>query len=141
MANRHLSRTIAMQSLFEWDVNGQQDNLDEVVDRNVVQLAAGMEDSSFVRSLAKGVVDNLQAIDAVITETAPEWPLEQITPVDRNVLRIGIYELQFLKDVPPKVAINEAVELGKTFGGESSGKFVNGVLGTLYKKDHPEELV
>src|SRR3989338_6689031 len=139
MANRHLSRTIAMQSLFEWDVNGRLDDLDVVVARNIEQLAPGMEDDTFVHGLVKGVVDHIQEIDAVITETAPEWPVEQIAPVDRNVLRVGIYELQFLKDVPPKVAINEAVELGKTFGGERSGKFVNGELGTLYKVRYPSE--
>ena len=139
MANRHLSRTIAMQSLFEWDVNSRQEDLHEVVTRNVEQFAPGMEDATFVHELSTGVMNHLQEIDAILAKTAPEWPVDQITPVDRNVLRVGIYELQFLKDVPPKVAINEAVELGKTFGGESSGKFVNGVLGTLYKKEHPEE--
>lgn len=137
MANRHLSRTVAMQSLFEWDFNGQTGNLNEVLENNLVQLAPGMEDTEFAHTLVKGVYEHIQEIDAIIVKTAPEWPLDQITPVDRNVLRLGIYELQFLKDVPPKVAINEAVELGKTFGGESSGKFVNGVLGTLYKDIAP----
>lgn len=138
MANRHLSRTVAMQSLFEWDFNGQTGNLDEILENNLTQLAPGMEDTEFARSLVSGVREHMSEIDAIITKTAPEWPIDQITPVDRNVLRLGIYELQFLKDVPPKVAINEAVELGKTFGGESSGKFVNGVLGTLYKELGPE---
>lgn len=133
MANRHLSRTVAMQTLFEWDFNGQTDEIGKILENNLVQLAPGMDDTQFTRSLVDGVIEHLANIDAIIAKTAPEWPVDQITPVDRNVLRLGIYELQFLRDVPPKVIINEAVELGKTFGGESSGKFVNGVLGTLYK--------
>ena len=138
MANRHLSRTIAMQSLFEWDFNHQEQNLEELMDLNAHQLAPGMEDSSFARSLAFGVRDHIKDIDNIITANAPEWPIEQIATVDRTVLRLGIYELEFLKDVPPKVVINEAVELAKTFGGDASGKFVNGVLGTLFKKLFPE---
>ena len=138
MANRHLSRTIAMQSLFEWDFNGGQENLEEITKKHILEF--GKEDSGteFVYELAYGVRDNLTAIDAIITKNAPEWPMEQIPPVDRNVLRLGVFELMFLKQVPPKVAINEAVELGKTFGGESSGKFVNGVMGTLYKELEPQ---
>lgn len=138
MANRHLSRTIAMQSLYEWDFNGQQKSLQDITALNIEQFAPGMEDKQFVLSLVRGVEETLPAIDAIIVETAPEWPLEQISSIDRSVLRLGVYELQFLKEVPPKVAINEAVELAKTFGGESSGKFVNGVLGTLFKKMYPE---
>lgn len=139
MANRHLSRTVAMQTLYEWDFNGRKDNLKELAKHNVEQLAPGMEDSSFVNDLLGGVSANLSEIDKTISATAPEWPLDQITVIDRNILRLGIFELLFAKEVPPKVAINEAVELGKTFGGESSGKFVNGVLGTLYKQLFPEE--
>ena len=138
MANRHLSRTIALQSLFEWDFNGQKDDFEQIIKNTLKEFARSMDDTDFVYSLAEGVKDNLPAIDAIIVKTAPEWPIEQIPPVDRNVLRLGIYELQFLKDVPPKVAINEAVELAKSFGGESSGKFLNGVLGTLYKEMEPE---
>jgi transcription antitermination protein NusB len=139
MANRHLLRTVAMQSLFEWDFNNQEKSLTEVVDRSLTEFAPGVDDPDFARSLALGVEKNLPEIDAIIAETASEWPIDQITVVDRNVLRVGIYELMFLKDVPPKVAINEAVEMGKIFGGESSGKFVNGVLGTLYKKIVPDD--
>ena len=139
MANRHLSRTVAMQTLYEWDFNGKKSPVKELAQYNIEQLAPGMEDPTFVYELLGGVEQNIEALDATITETAPEWPLDQITVVDRNILRLGIYELMFAKEVPPKVAINEAVELGKTFGGESSGKFVNGVLGTLYKKLFPEE--
>lgn len=139
MANRHLLRTVAMQSLFEWDFNQRQKPLGEIVDHALAEFAPGVEDPDFARSLAAGVEQNIDEIDKIIVDTAPEWPIDQITVVDRNVLRVGIYELMFLKDVPPKVAINEAVEMGKVFGGESSGKFVNGVLGTLYKKIVPED--
>ncbi|MBX4204963.1 MAG: transcription antitermination factor NusB [Candidatus Doudnabacteria bacterium] len=133
MANRHLSRTIAMQSLYEWDFNDRTGDLEEITKVNVKQFAPGLEDPEFIYNLVSGVREHIQDIDKIIVATAPEWPLEQITVIDRNILRIGIYELKFAKEVPPKVAINEAVELGKAFGGESSGKFVNGVLGTLYK--------
>lgn len=139
MANRHLSRTIAMQSLFEWDFNGQKEELKGIVKNHILEFSGGKDDSVFIFELAVGVQNNLAAIDEIIVKHAPEWPMEQIPPVDRNVLRVGVYELLFLKQVPPKVAINEAVELGKTFGGESSGKFVNGVLGTLYKELGLEE--
>lgn len=134
MANRHLSRTIAMQSLFEWDFKGKKEDLKTVVENNIRQFAPHMEETAFVYDLVDGTVKNLAEIDGIIVKTAPEWPVEQIPLVDRNVLRIGIYELMFLKEVPPKVAINEAVELAKTYGGESSGKFLNGVLGTLFKE-------
>jgi len=134
MANRHLSRTIAMQSLFEWDFNGRKDDLQKIIKNHIAEFTGEKDDSAFIFELAEGVGNNLAAIDDIIVKHAPEWPMYQIPPVDRNVLRVGVYELMFLKQVPPKVAINEAVELGKTFGGESSGKFVNGVLGTLYKE-------
>jgi transcription antitermination protein NusB len=134
MANRHLSRTIAMQSLFAWDFNGRQENLKNVIKEHIQEFAGEVEDTAFIYELSDGVAKNLSQIDEIIIKHAPEWPIEQIPPVDRNVLRLGIYELIFLKQVPPKVAINEAVELGKTFGGEAAGKFVNGVLGTLYKE-------
>ena len=134
MANRHLSRTIAMQSLFEWDFNGQKEELQTIVKNHIQEFGGQKDESEFIFDLANGVQNNLAAIDDIIVKHAPEWPMDQIPPVDRNVLRVGVYELMFLKQVPPKVAINEAVELGKTFGGESSGKFVNGVLGTLYKE-------
>lgn len=139
MANRHLLRTIALQSLFEWDFNDSQGNLDDIVDRVVSEFAGGAEDVNFAMELVNGVVQNKEKLDSIIVETAPEWPIEQITIIDRNVLRLGIFELMIAKGTPPKVAINEAVEMGKRFGGESSGKFVNGVLGTLYKKLHPED--
>jgi N utilization substance protein B len=136
MANRHLSRSIALQSLFEWDFRGYSGDIKEIVRHNVEEFAPGLEDTDFIFDLVLGVQKYLHEIDELITHSAPDWPLEQITNVDRNVLRIGIYELKFAnaEDVPPKVAINESIELAKTFGGASSGKFVNGVLGTIYKE-------
>ncbi len=134
MANRHLSRTIAMQSLYEWDFNERKSSLLGITKHNVEQFAPGLEDPAFIFDLISGVEKHVPEIDKVIIQTAPEWPLEQITVVDRNILRLGIFELMFAHAVPPKVAIDEAVELGKAFGGESSGKFINGVLGTLYKQ-------
>jgi transcription antitermination protein NusB len=141
MANRHLLRTVALQSLFEWDFNNRQGDISEIVNHALEEFAPGAEDVDFARELITGVVDNMEAIDAIIVETAPEWPIAQITVIDRNVLRLGIFELMFSKKIPPKVAINEAVEMGKRFGGESSGKFVNGVLGTLYKNLESEEKI
>ena len=140
MANRHLSRTVAMQSLYEWDFNDRTGDLLAITKVNVKQFAPGLDDPAFIYDLVSGVFDHIKEIDEIIVKTAPEWPLDQITIIDRNILRIGIYELKFAKEVPPKVAINEAVELGKAFGGESSGKFVNGVLGTLFK-DLPEDKI
>jgi len=137
MANRHLSRSIVMQVLFEWDFNNRRDfDIDDIMSRNIREFAPGLEDSEFVEKLVKGILTERKKIDNVIGKTAPEWPIEQIAIIDRNVLRIGLYELIFgnPKEVPPKVAINEAIELAKTFGGETSGKFVNGVLGTVYKE-------
>ncbi len=138
MANRHLLRTVALQALFEWDFNDKQLELPVILDRAIEEFAAGADDSDFARELVTGVVDNIEEIDKIIVETAPEWPIAQITTIDRNVLRLGIFELMFSKKIPPKVAINESVEMGKRFGGESSGKFVNGVLGTLYKNIAPK---
>lgn len=137
MANRHLSRSVALQSLFEWDFRKKKKGqLKKVTNHNIAEFAPGMEDDSFIYDLVLGVEKHLGDIDEMIGESAPDWPIEQITIVDRNVLRLGIFELKFAKaaDVPPKVAINEAIELAKTFGGVSSGKFVNGVLGTIYKE-------
>jgi len=125
-----------MQSLYEWDFNKLDERqIPELVARNLKEFAPGFEDNGFTLHIIKGVIHNLPKINNLITKYAPEWPLEQITVVDRNVLRIGIYELQFSSgEIPPKVAINEAIELAKSFGGESSGKFINGVMGTIYKE-------
>lgn len=137
MANRHLSRSIAMQSLFEWDFKIQKErDLDEIIKKNIQEFGPGMEDESFVFDLVKNTIKHQAEIDKLIEKCAPEWPLAQVTVVDRNILRLGIYEVLFgnYEEVPPKVAINEAIELAKTFGGESSGRFVNGVLGTIYRE-------
>jgi len=134
-----------MQSLFEWDFHGKkQGELIPIAERNFVNLAPGLANQDFVINLAKGVEQHCEEIDKTIESYAPEWPLEQITTVDRNVLRLGIFELTLDTGIPPKVAINEAIELAKTFGGASSGKFVNGVLGSIYKdmvaQQHPKVL-
>ncbi|MBI2042341.1 MAG: transcription antitermination factor NusB [Candidatus Nealsonbacteria bacterium] len=142
MASRHLSRSIVMQSLYEWDFSGKQPGkLDEIIEKNILEYGVGLESTDFIWQLAKGTNEHLPQIDKIIEKAAPEWPINQITIVDRNVLRIGLYELLFAnkEEVPPKVAINEAIELAKTFGGESSGKFINGVLGTVYKEINPEQ--
>ena len=141
MASRHLSRSIVMQSLYEWDFYGAKEGaLDSIVDRNVKDFGPGLEDLDFVKSLAAGVVSHIQTIDTIIEKAAPEWPVSQIPLVDKNVLRLGLFELLYgnKEEVPPKVAINEAIELAKSFSGQISGKFVNGVLGTVYKQLSPE---
>ncbi len=137
MSSRHLARSIVMQSLYEWDFRkNNQDELKKILERNIKELGPGIEDAKFIYDLVKGIMKHKSKIDKIIEKAAPEWPIEQITIVDRNVLRIGLYELLFgdRKEVPPKVAINEAIELAKTYGGESSGKFINGVLGTIYRE-------
>ena len=139
MSNRHLARTIAMQTLFAWDFNGQPNNIDDIIAKNFENFAPGFDDNGFVESKVKGVVENQKKIDALITKYATEWPLDQITIVDRNILRIGTLELLMEDDIPPKVAINEAIEIAKTFGSDSSGKFVNGVLGAMYRHELGEE--
>ena len=134
MSNRHLARTIAMQTLFSWDFNGKKEkNLNDLIEQNFKQFAPKFNDHGFVKGMINGVIKNEEEIDRYITKYATEWPLDQITIVDRNILRIGVYELVFDREIPSKVAINEAIEIAKTFGGESSGKFVNGVLGAIYK--------
>jgi len=138
VASRHLARSIAVQSLFEWDFHGKDPlKLKEVVEKNKKEFGPGLdEEYPFIERLVNGTVAHLETIDKIIEKAAPEWPLDQIASVDRAVLRLGLYELLFgnYDEVPPKVAINEAIELVKSFGGESSGKFVNGVLGTVYRE-------
>ncbi|MBX4211535.1 MAG: transcription antitermination factor NusB [Candidatus Yanofskybacteria bacterium] len=137
MASRHLARSVAMQSLYEWDFRGKTQALfDDILERNIAEFASGIEDTDFIRRLARGVSEHLAQLDKIIEKAAPQWPIEQIAIVDRNVLRLGLFELLYSsrEEVPPKVAINEAIELAKSFGGESSGKFVNGVLGTVYRE-------
>lgn len=132
MSNRHLSRTIAMQTLFEWDFNHHSQKMAKLIEENIEQYAAGLKDVSFVESLVRGVTKHLKEIDEIIVKYAPEWPIEKITIIDRNVLRLAIYEMLFEKSVPPKVVINESIEIAKTFGSETAGKFVNGVLGAIF---------
>lgn len=137
MANRHLSRSIVMQTLFEWDFNNHPESeIDNIIKRTIKEFAPGLENKQFVEDLVKKILKERKKLDSIIEKTAPDWPIEQIAVIDRNVLRLGLYELVFgnSKEVPPKVAINEAIELAKTFGGETSGKFVNGVLGTVYRE-------
>ena len=139
MANRHLGRSLALQILFELDFQeGVKSSafVDETIKRIVDEFGPGIEDLSFVEEIVRGVIAHQDKIDLIVEKAAPDWPLDQIAIVDRNVLRLGLYELIFAdrSDVPAKVAINEAIELAKTFGGESSGRFVNGVLGTVYKE-------
>jgi len=140
--NRHLSRSIVMQTLFELDFNGLVSGKTKIKDtktallRNTEEFAPGMGDFSFVQELLDNILEKRNDIDDIIEKAAPEWPIDKISIVDRNILRIGLFELLFAdrKEVPAKVAINEAIELAKTFGGESSGRFVNGVLGAVYKE-------
>lgn len=137
MANRHLARSVVLQSLFEWDFRNLNENMiSEVVTRNALEFAPGLGDATFAAKLADGVLKKRADLDMIIEKAAPEWPIHKIANVDRNVLRLGLYELLFAdrKEVPAKVAINEAIELAKTFGGDTSGKFVNGVLGAVYKE-------
>lgn len=138
MSNRHLARTLALQTLFAWDFNNRRvEGVEELIKNNFINFAPDFDDDGFVGELVAGVINNQAEIDKQICKYATEWPLDQITILDRNVLRLGIFELLFTK-TPPLVAINEAIEVAKSFGSDSSGKFVNGVLGALYN-DLPEE--
>ena len=136
MATRHLVRTIVLQSLYEWDFYKRNTDLLKIVERNVEEFGPGIDEPDFVWRLVKGIIEHLSDIDAVIVKSAPEWPIDQIAIIDRNVLRIGLYELLYAdpNEVPPKVAINEAIEIAKNYGGLNSPKFVNGVLGTVYRE-------
>ncbi len=137
MANRHLSRSIVLQSLFEWDLNAlEKKEVFDVLERNVLEFAPNKTDMPFMEKLLDGILAKQPELDLVIEKAAPEWPIDRISPVDRNILRLGLYELLFAErsEVPAKVAINEAIELAKQFGGENSSRFVNGVLGAVYKE-------
>lgn len=137
MANRHLQRSIAMQSLFEWDFRHQSDvSANVIVSHNIDEFAPGLEDADFAVKLVRGALRERPVIDKLIEKCAPEWPIDQIAVVDRNILRLGIFELMFgnYDEVPPKVAINEAIEMAKSFGSDASPRFVNGVLGTIYRE-------
>ncbi len=135
MASRQLARSIVLQSLYEWDFYGQKGDLDEVIARNTAEFGPGLNaETDFIKKLAHGIVEHMAALDKMIVEAAPEWPIEQIAVIDRNALRIGLYELTYAdrKEVPAPVAIDEAIEIAKNYGGPNSGKFINGVLGTVY---------
>jgi len=137
MPSRHIARSIVLQSLYEWDFRNEKNlDIEKILEKDINEFGQGINEQEFMKKLAKGVLEHKEMIDKIIEKSAPEWPLAQITIVDRNVLRIGIYELLFgdKKEVPPKVAINEAIELAKSYGGESSGRFINGVLGTIYRE-------
>jgi N utilization substance protein B len=138
MANRHIARSIVLQSLFELDFRDYSDAElpEEILLRDAEEFANDVIDLVFVRALLSGVLSKKTELDLVITKAAPDWPLDKISTIDRNILRIGLYELLFAdsKEVPAKVAINEAIELSKNYGGEKSSKFVNGVLGSVYKE-------
>lgn len=134
MSNRHLARTIAMQTLYQWDFLGRPEGrLPEITAFCKEEFGAHLDDAGFVQELVDQTVERLSDIDTVLQTFAPEWPLETMTVIDRNILRLGCYELKFSPAVPSKVAINEAIELAKAYGGEASGRFVNGVLGAIYK--------
>jgi len=136
LATRHLIRSIVLQSLYEWDFYNKKEDLNKIVERNLDEFGSGVDEPDFAWRIIKGVIDHLDALDKIIEKAAPEWPLSQISIVDRNVLRIGLYELLYAdkKEVPEKVAINEAIELAKNYSGPNSSKFINGVLGTVYKE-------
>jgi N utilization substance protein B len=141
MATRHLVRTIVLQSLYEWDFYKREPDLSLIVERNVQEFGPGIDEPDFVWRLVKGVVEHLPEIDKIIERAAPEWPIDQIAVVDRNVLRVGLYELLYAdkSEVPAKVAINEAIEIAKAYGGANSPKFINGVLGTVYREISGED--
>jgi N utilization substance protein B len=137
-SNRHLGRIIALQTLYEEefrnDAGDLEFDLEEVLGRNISRYKEMVDDLDFIRELVRGVLETSKELDAILQPIAPEWPIDQIARMDRLVLRIGLYELLHSKGVPPKVVINEAVELAKAFGGENSSKFVNGVLGTVLRQ-------
>ncbi len=134
MSNRYLSRTLALQTLYAWDFNGRDDSAtDEELNYNFAEFAPQFADDGFALKTLKGILSNRQVIDEYIVKYAPDWPLEQITIIDRNILRLGIYEMLYDPDIPSRVAINESIELAKAYGGVSSSKFINGVLGSIYK--------
>ncbi|MEX0689979.1 MAG: transcription antitermination factor NusB [Candidatus Paceibacterota bacterium] len=141
MATRHLLRTVVFQSFFEWDFYERKNDLTEILERNMENFGKGVDEPEFAWKIAKGIAEHLEEIDKIIEKAAPDWPINQIAIVDRNVLRLGLYELIYAdkEEVPPKVAINEAVEIAKNYGGVNSPKFINGVLGTIFREIGGEE--
>lgn len=137
MSNRHLARRFALQSLYEWDFWGSSRDPLNICERNIerwkFEESEDFDETEFATGIVKGFLEHQADIDGTISKFAPDWPLEKITTIDRNILRIGVYELLYNFEIPSKVAINEAIELAKSFGGDSSGRFVNGVLGAVYR--------
>ena len=140
MATRHLLRTVVLQSLYEWDFYAQKHDLTQILERNIQEFSPGVDEPEFAWKIVKGVIDHIEAIDNILIKAAPEWPLPKIAIIDRNILRIGLYELLYAdhEEVPPKVAINEAIEMAKNYGGPNAGRFVNGVLGTVFREMQPQ---
>ncbi len=136
MATRHLVRTVILQSLYEWDFYHQKKDLVGILDRNLAEFAPGIDEPEFAWKIMQGIAGHIKDIDTIITKAAPEWPLDKIAVIDRNILRIGLYELLYADqgEVPPKVAINEAIEIAKNYGGPNAARFINGVLGTIYRE-------
>lgn len=136
-SNRHLGRIVALQTLYEYEfrreVGDETVEYKDILERNLDKYKSSVEDVDFVDKLVRGVISVQQELDEQLRPLAPEWPIEQIARIDRAVLRLALYELNHAKDTPPKVVINEAVELAKAFGSDNSGKFINGVLGTAYR--------
>ncbi len=135
MATRHLIRTVVLQSLYEWDFYNKKKDITEILERNMEEFAPGVDEPEFAWKILQGVAAHLKEIDETMRRAAPEWPIEKIAIIDRNILRIGLYELMYADpdEVPPKVAINEAIELAKNYGGPNAARFVNGVLGSVYR--------
>lgn len=137
-SNRHLGRIVALQTLYEYEFRSEESVksgvVDDILARNIARYTEAIDDKKFVEELVKGVLKYRDEIDEKLQPIAPSWPIQQVALIDRNVLRMGLYELLYRADaVPPKVAINEAVELAKAFGSDNSSKFVNGVLGTALR--------
>ncbi|MBH41280.1 MAG: transcription antitermination factor NusB [Candidatus Magasanikbacteria bacterium] len=141
MSNRHLARSIVMQTLYQWDFRDKPSAaLPAIIDELRNQFGKDLdENASYITKTAEAIITNIDAVDARITDYASNWPIDQMALIDRNILRIGVYELYINKNIPSKVAINEAIELAKNYGGPSSGKFVNGILGAMYNDIKEEE--
>ncbi|MEK7644303.1 MAG: transcription antitermination factor NusB [Patescibacteria group bacterium] len=141
MSKRHVARSIIMQSLYQWDFKNQPTAaVPAIVAQNIKEFGAGVEETKeYIEDTVNAVIDNQPKIDALILRYAPNWPIDDMSLVDKNILRLGVYEMEFNTEVPPKVAINEAIELAKSYGGQSSGKFVNGILGAMYNDLQPKE--
>jgi transcription antitermination protein NusB len=136
MSSRHLARSIVMQSLYQWDFRGKPTAaLPAIVDQQIAEFGTGIEqENEYIHQTVLSIIDHLEEIDQMIVAHSTNWPIDHLTIIDRNILRIGIYELAFNESIPARVAINEAIEIAKTYGGPPSGKFVNGILGAMYKE-------